>query len=429
MRIAYVSDTYLPETDGLAIAIGRHTRLLAERGHQVLVLCPTYEGAPAPPPGVEVIRYESWSAASNANTHVAVPALRDVRRRLRAFAPDLVHVHTPLTLGLCGIAAAKVLGIPLVQTYHTWLPGSLQYASPSRLLGLDRGPRRMHDSWLARAITHIVYDRSDLVLAPSETLCQMLRDIPVRPPVAYQTNGIDLTEFPPKEDWHTRQCVMHCGRMGFEKNIEVVVEAFALFSAEHPDWGLELLGEGPAEPYVRGLIERFGLGPVVLLHGFVDRVHLSRAYRDADFWVTASTIETQGLVILEAMASGTPVVGVDALAIPEMARDGVSGIIVQPYDVQGMAEAFRRMADDGALRERLGRNCIQEVQAHELHAAVERLERTYEELLAISPGRTRGRAWQEDTGNRRSPLSQQSSATSSSPSSSSSPRRSPALRR
>jgi len=115
--------------------------------------------------------------------------------------------------------------------------------------------------------------------------------------------------------------------------------------------------------------------------GFVSREHLADSYRAADIYATASTIETQGLVVLEAMASGTPVVGVDALAVPEMARDGRDGIIVPPYDPEAMAAALARLADDDDLRERMGRACIDDVRAHELSAAVDRLERTYENLL------------------------------------------------
>lgn len=402
MRLAYISDTYLPEFNGIVTAMVRHTEKLAERGHETLVLCPRYgDNDPAGPAGSTVVRYRSWSAASNANTRVSVPAFRDIARQLRLFRPDVVHVHTPLTLGVAGVVVARALRIPLVETYHSWVPGFMQYASLSRLLGIDKGPRRTRDTMPSRLFTHLVYNPADLLLAPSEVLAQMLRDAALRPPARYQTNGIDLDEFPPKDGWHLRKRIMHCGRLGFEKNAEVVLHAFSGFLHDHPEWELHLLGEGPAEPYLRSLINRLGIARSVRFEGFVSREHLSEAYRECDLYATASTIETQGLVVLEAQASGTPVVGVDALAVPEMARHGVSGIIVRPYDAQAMAEAFRALADDGALRERFGRAGIHDVRAHDLESAVDRLERTYGELLALAPGRTRGYAWQQDTGSQR----------------------------
>jgi glycosyltransferase involved in cell wall biosynthesis len=179
---------------------------------------------------------------------------------------------------------------------------------------------------------------------------------------------------------------MHCGRLGFEKNAEVVVEAFARFAEDRPDWELHLLGEGPAAPYLRLLIDRLGIAGRVRFEGFVSRERLADSYREADIYATASTIETQGLVVLEAMASGTPVVGVDALAVPEMARHGRNAIIVEPYDRAAMASAFARIADDDALRERMGRAGIEDVRVHDLDRAIDRLENTYEELAASRRG-------------------------------------------
>jgi glycosyltransferase involved in cell wall biosynthesis len=383
MRIAYITDTYLPETNGIVTAIVRHTRRLAERGHEFLVLCPRYsDDDPDGAAGITVERYGAWSSSSNADTHVALPWLPGMVRRLRELDPDVVHTHTPLPIGVSGVLAARHLGIPLVQTYHSWVPGFLQYTSPSRLLGYDRGPRHTRETAWAWLLTRALYNRSDLVLAPSETLCDILRRNALRPEARYQTNGIDLDEFEPKKDWQARGTVMHCGRLGFEKNAEVVVEAFALFATDHPGWRLHLLGEGPAAAYLRGLIDRLGLADRVDFEGFVDRRHLIESYRDADVFATASTIETQGLVVLEAMACGTPVVGVDALAVPEMARDGVSGIMVEPYDPLDMAIALGSLADDDALRERMGRACLAEVHAHELDDAVDLLENVYRELAA-----------------------------------------------
>jgi glycosyltransferase involved in cell wall biosynthesis len=382
MRIAYISDTFVPETNGIVTAIVRHARGLRERGHKVLVLCPRYEReTPADEPDT-VDRFAAISPRSNPETRMSFAGPGTIARRLRAFGPDIVHVHTPLTLGVAGVIAARRLGVPLVQTYHSYVPGFMQYANPLRLLGYRRPARVDGASGLAWILTRAIYGRSDLVLTPSDALSDLLRAHGVTVPIVTQTNGIDLAEFPPKTDWSLRRRVIHCGRLGWEKNAEVILAAFARFSADHPGWELHVLGEGPALPFLRARMQELGIADRVRLEGFVSRAHLAESYREADIYATASTIETQGLVVLEAMASGTPVVGVNALAVPEMVSDGLHGIMVQPSDAAGMAAGLASLADDDALRETMGRAGVGRATEHDLERAIGHLERTYEHLLA-----------------------------------------------
>lgn len=383
MRIAYVSDTYLPETNGIVTAIVRHSRALAERGHELLIVCPRYAADdPDGAPGITVRRYAAASARSNAETHVALPSLPSMLRTLRAFSPDVVHAHTPLPIGATGVLAARLLGIPVVQTYHSYVPGFMQYATLRRLLRLDTAPRPEADeSWSAWTLTRLLYDRADLVLAPSRTLVDVLAAHGVRPPLRYQTNGIDLAEFDAKTAYAppTRR-ILHVGRLGYEKHAEVVVRAFAQLASERGGWRLGILGEGPARPYLERLVRALGIEDAVDWDGFIERRRLLAAYRTADVFATASTIETQGLVVLEAMASGTPVIGVSALAVPEMAADGRDGIMVQPGDAADMAAAMRRLADDDGLRERMGRAAVRDAREHALPRAVDGLELVYDTL-------------------------------------------------
>ena len=245
----------------------------------------------------------------------------------------------------------------------------------------------MKDDRFSWVLARLLYNRSDLVLAPSRTLVAELVRHGIMPPSRFQTNGIDLTEFAPKVDYLPSKRVVHVGRLGYEKHADVVVRAFALFAGDHPDWKLHVLGEGPAKPYLVDLTRELELGSTVEWSGFIDRDTLARAYRDADIFATASTIETQGIVVLEAMASGTPIVGVNALAVPEMAENERDGIIVEPYDAEAMARAFSRLADDDGLRERMGRAARESVKAHRLVDAIDGLEHVY---ATVAQGLTNG---------------------------------------
>jgi glycosyltransferase involved in cell wall biosynthesis len=433
MRIAYFTDCYMPEINGVVTSIESHTRLLAERGHEILIICPKYaEPYVDDRPGITVARYPSFSFITNKATRVALPSTISVAQQLRRFGPDLVHIHTPLSMGVIGLLVTKMLRLPNVQTYHTYIPDFMQYIEPARILRFDELSERVTNSYVFEAwmesgvwqrvvrsrafleertdelfdeligisaevveqdphelstrfawrYTRAIYNRADLVITPSSTLKRELMQHGVTVPVDYMSNGLDLSLIAPKESWEPRRRMLHAGRLGFEKNVDVVIKAFARITAELPGWELHIAGDGPARESLERLAERLELQDSVRFLGFSDRATLVSSYRDYDIFVTASTIETQGIVLLESMAAGLPVIGVRALAIPELVRAGRNGIIVAPGDVQSMAEAMRRLANDDGLRERFGHASRADVARHELAAVVTQLETLYRQTIA-----------------------------------------------
>lgn len=434
MRIAIVTDTYVPEVNGVVTAIVTHTRLLAERGHEILVIAPRYgDHVDEPQQGITVERYPAFSFVTNKATRVALPAMTSVIRTIKAFGPDLVHVHTPLSLGVVGLLSAKALKLPIVQTYHTYIPDFMQYLEISRLLGIDTLQERIvnslvfervlesglwqrivrsralietglddfADAWLgittdvsqgtpeltarlAWRYTRLLYNRSDLVLTPSVTLKRELMRHGVTAPIDHLSNGIDLSLVRVKESYARAGRMVHAGRLGHEKNVDVVIRAFARCLAHGMDASLDVVGDGPARESLERLVARLGIKERVRFLGFVARDELVGRYREYDAFLTASTIETQGIVLLEAMAAGLPVVGVRALAIPEIVRSGRSGIVVAPGDIQSFARAIERIERDDALRERMGQNARHDVQHHEIGRVVSELEELYRQTAAAA---------------------------------------------
>jgi glycosyltransferase involved in cell wall biosynthesis len=179
--------------------------------------------------------------------------------------------------------------------------------------------------------------------------------------------------------------------------VEIVVEAFAELLKTYPDYRLDIVGDGPARDGLLRLAGRLGIADKVRMPGFMDRAALGRIYRDYDAFVTASTIETQGIVLLEAMTAGLPVVGVRALAIPELIADERDGIIVDPGDPIALSRALERIVGDEGLRERFGQACRADVAPHALDAVVTRLESLYSGVIA--DGRTDGRPTGTGPGN------------------------------
>ncbi len=427
MRIAYVTDTFVPEVNGVVTSIDAHTRRLAERGHEILVICPKYgDYQDDPPEGITVRRYASFSFVTNKATKIALPSIMSVARQLHRFGPDLVHIHTPLSIGVVGLLAAKTLRLPNVQTYHTYIPDFMQYVELSRLLRIDELQELIINSIImervlesgswqrivrSRALieeradevletilgiseqvaedrpeftarvawryTRMLYNRADQVFTPSATLKRELMRHGVTSPVDHVSNGIDLSLIAVKASYESTGKILHAGRLGQEKNVDVVIKAFARVAESQPGAVLDIAGDGPAREGLEKLVRQLGMQKQIRFLGFVDRASLAQRYRDYDCFATASTIETQGIVLLEAMAAGLPVVGVRALAIPEIVRSGRDGIVVPPFDVQSLARGMERLIADEPLRRRFGETCRADVAQHDLARVVDQIERLY----------------------------------------------------
>jgi len=428
VRIAIFTDTYLPEVNGVVTSLEAHSRLLAARGHDVLIFCPRYAGgATHGTPGVHVKRYASFGFITNQETRIALPSARSIAGTLRRFDADVVHIHTPLSIGVTGLAAARMLHVPNVQTYHTYIPDFMVYLEPQRLLRLDTLQERVTDSlvfdrmfrsdtWqllvrtrgegeealegVRRAVraalggrepderlvlsarvawryTRALYNRADVVLTPSTALRHELMRHGITVPVEYLSNGIDRRLVAAKRDYRLTGRLLHAGRLGHEKNVDQAIRAFAQVLKPYPDHTLDIVGDGPAREGLERLAARLGLADRVRMRGFMDRRALGRIYRDYDAFITASTIETQGIVLLEAMTAGLPIVGVRALAVPELVRDGRDGLVVAPGDEDAFAQAIERLLTDESLRARFGAACREDVRPHALESVVSRLEDTY----------------------------------------------------
>ncbi|MDY0340958.1 MAG: glycosyltransferase, partial [Coriobacteriia bacterium] len=387
-------------------------------------------------PRVQIKRYRSFSVSSNRATRLALPSMASVAATLRRFDPDVVHVHTPLSVGVAGLATARMMRLPIVETYHTYIPDFMQYLEPHRLLRLDSLQDRIVDSMVyermfdsgmfhglaglirggrgaidevaavaedvrgglphdehvelstrfAWQFTRTVYNRADMVITPSVTLREELRSHGVTAPIEHLSNGIDTSIVVRKTSYAATKRLLHAGRLGHEKNVDQVLQAFALLLEIEPDCTLDIVGDGPAREHLERMAARLGIGDRVKMHGFMDRSALGRIYQSYDVFVTASTIETQGIVLLEAMSAGLPIVAVRALAVPEIVGDGRAGLLVEPGDSAGLAAALGRVLGDQVLREAMGAAGQEDVRQHALSAVVTRLEELYAVAIASKAG-------------------------------------------
>jgi glycosyltransferase involved in cell wall biosynthesis len=331
MRIALFTETFLPKIDGIVTTLTETVRHLKALGHEVLVFAP--EGGIAEFEGARIVGMKGHSFALYPELRLSLPRA-SMRRQIQEFQPDLLHVADPALLGIAALyygggTHGGALHLPLVVSYHTDLPAYLHYY---RLGFLEP------HIWRIMRIRH---NRATLNLCTSVAMEEELRQHGISR-VELWPGGVDTARFHPSRgseamrarlsDGHPESpLLMYVGRLSAEKDIErlrPILEAL-------PGTRLALVGDGP---HRKALEEHFA-GLPVYMAGFLRGEELAAAYASAEVFVMPSRTETLGLVVLEAMSSGLPVVGARAGGVPEMIVDGETGTL---FDTEAEAvEAVR----------------------------------------------------------------------------------------
>jgi 1,2-diacylglycerol 3-alpha-glucosyltransferase len=409
MKVAFFTDSYLPTVNGVSYAVENLAQRLAKK-HQVEIYAPSGKnvGWVEKRGRVVVRRYASVPLPTYPGIHIAFPGFLNVYNCLDHFDPDIIHVHTVGTIGLLGVLLAKVMKKPLVGTYHTLYSEALMYVSPAKIfgkylkaiervtegMGLDIKVLRNGDKPIAGkdadketlpqkmtwSLVNRVYRYADVIICPSEAIKRELVKRRLRKGVVALSNGLDVTRFWAKKDYRLRNRIVHVGRLSFEKNVDVVIRAFAKIAHELPRVQLVIAGDGPARKDLEELCVKLGVHKKVRFLGMVKRDNLGWVYRDSDVFVTASAMETLGLVVLEAMACGLPVVGVAAYALPDLIRSGDNGFVVGVGNEEEMAESIIRIIKNDDVRKKMGMEARKTAEGHDIDKIVAETEKMYKRL-------------------------------------------------
>ena len=354
MRALFVSDVYFPRVNGVSTSIATFRTDLAQCGVETTLVAPLY-GTEASTTEAGVVRVRSARVPGD-------PEDRRMRwgyleRALAALRPqsfDLLHIHTPFVAHYAGVRFGRAVGLPRVATYHTFFEQYLHHYVPvlPRALG----------GLLARTFTRSQCRQVDALIAPSEPMREVLTGYGVTTPIHVIPTGLPAQCFRRGEGDRfralaglpeARPLVLYVGRVAHEKNIEFLLRVFARVRRDAPNAMLIIAGEGPAQRALQHSAERLGLGGDVRFVGYLDRDQaLLDCYAAAQVFVFASRTETQGLVLLEAMAQGAPVVSTAELGTRSILKLD-SGAIVVPENVEEFSDAVVRVLNTSALRERL----------------------------------------------------------------------------
>lgn len=401
MRIAIFTDSFFPKIDGIAVSVQNFCEKLEARGHRFVICCPRYADDDSEQLGekIRIERFKSVALPSYPEMRIVVPGRRKLHRVIRDFKPDLIHIQTPGFMGQYGVAAGKLYSIPVIGTYHTMMSEVGMYVNPLRLLKLDKLLARFRrkkkiTSKLAKLtrkkppslggkllykLANRLYEKCAIVISPSEIIKQQLVEQKLQAPVTVVSNGIDLTLFKgqvrifPGDEPR----LLHVGRIAPEKNTEEVIRAFALIKRELPMARLTVVGDGPVLTDLKREASELGIADSVTFTGYQPRSQLPQVCLAHDLFLTASAMETQGLVALEAIATGLPAIGVDAYALPELIHHGRNGYIVPAHDVQAMAAAAVKLLGDRQNYTAFSAAGIEIAAMHGHDTCTDRLERLY----------------------------------------------------
>ncbi len=385
MRIAIFSDTFPPQANGVANVVYQSAKSLADLGHQVAVFTVSKnffaKQLGTDTKNLTIISLPSVPALAYANERFHIP-LSATFHRLKKFNPDIIHTHTPFGAGWMAVRGAKILKTPLVGTHHTFYDHYLKHV-------------KMDYKWAKKAswrYTVGFYNHCHLVLSPTQALAETLLSKGLKKPVAIIQNSIDTNLFRPVSDTAIKdqlksqfgikgRSIVYMGRVSYEKNIDQVLKAFALMVKEIADFKLMIVGDGPERKNLEKLAENLGIKNNVIFTGFLYKEDLVRALQANDIFITASKSENMPLSVLEAMATGLPVITVKEKGLGEIVKENVNGFFAETDNPKDVAEKTLKLLTDSRLIEKFSiasRNLALEYSKEKVAA---KLEEAYKKVL------------------------------------------------
>src|ERR1700679_3361151 len=368
MRVALMTEPFLPKIDGIVTMLTKTIECLRKKGDEVLLFAP--RGGPKELFGAEVVGLPSAPFPLYRELRVALPRA-SMRAKLKAFDPDVIHVFEPVLLGWGGVYYSQVLKVPLVISSHTNIAAYLRYYR----LGMAGG--------LVWYLMRERHRRAQLNLATSTVTLHDLKKHGIRN-LALWERAVDSHLFRP--DARTAEMrnrlsggepdkplLLYVGRLSAEKEVTKLRDVIRAV----PEARLAIVGDGP----VRHELERHFEGTPAVFTGYMRGEMLASAYASADLFVFPSQTETLGLVLLESMASGCPVVACNAGGIPDAVQDGSTGFLFEPGDPDGLVNTVRRALERPCDLDTIRGRARQDVEAHSWEGATEQLRALYAEAL------------------------------------------------
>jgi glycosyltransferase involved in cell wall biosynthesis len=391
MKILIASDLHYPTINGVA-TFGRNLAMgLAARGHEVMVIAPSQTSKKFKEVDVNhvVVRTASIPFIPYQNFRVSPTPGREVKKAILEFDPDVIHIQMLMWIGQATMKYGNKFGIPIVSTNH---------AMPENLMDniVLLAPLARPINYMLRQYGARFHTKSDYVTLPTQSAIEMFgatEKMKMKVPMEAVSNGIDLVRFQPGKPGKAIYekfkiprdvpIITFVGRLDAEKHLSVLVNAFSKV-LEHTPAHLLIIGDGQDAVSLKEQSYELGIFDKVTFTGRVSEEDKMVLHQIGTVFAMPSPMELQSIATLEAMASGQPVVAVDAGALRELCQDGRNGILYELDDYQAMSEALIKIITDPALHKKFSQESLAIAKTHDLNTTLDRFEAIYESLTKAS---------------------------------------------
>lgn len=378
MNILMMTNTYKPLVGGLEKSVELFSHEFRKSGHRVVIVCPTFEGMKREK---DVVRIPAMQHFNGSDFSIQLPIPGILAQALGNFKPDIVHAHHPFFIGDTALRVASNYNVPLVFTHHTLYEQNVHYV-PGNQEALKRFVIELSTGYANLA---------DQVFAPSESIMQLMIERGVETPIEVVPTGIYLNKFSRGAGKAFRQqcgiqdpkafVVGSVGRLALEKNLEFLTRAVVQFLKKVSQAHFLVCGQGPLEESIREIAQQHGVAERVHFGGVLQGKALNAGYHAMDVFAFASQSETQGLVVTEAIASGVPVVAVDAPGVREVIKDTVHGRLLPHESIEDFVCGLEWVHTQSAAQlKALKRNCRERAQDFSMPKCAEKVLKKYQEL-------------------------------------------------
>jgi 1,2-diacylglycerol 3-alpha-glucosyltransferase len=380
LRIGLFTDTYAPQVNGVSVSLQMISEGLKKRGHQVTIFAPRFPGYKDDQPSV--VRLPSLKYLNNPPIYVAVLGTPRTTWSLTRRHFDVLHAHSPLSVGLLAYFTASTKNLPLIYTYHTSITDYTHYV---KFIG-GTSLVKYAAGWFSATSTNL----GDQIVVPSPKFHRLLMEQKVRKPIHTIPNGIDLSMFQAAKNPGSLRnrlgvgpeapILLTVGRMDPEKRLDFIVDAFVKISERHPNAQLVFAGDGSARKGLEEKVAKTNVKERIHFLGMVDRAELPDVFHDATVFLSASTTEVHPISVIEAIASGLPMVAVEDEAFEGMIENDQNGYMVK-LDVNVFADTVSDLLADREKVERFGNHSAVLSGKYSIEGQVRALEKLYMEAI------------------------------------------------